>query len=191
VLIVAASAGGSITSGLAGFVFNVLLIVRAPLQLFQAIQTSILPHLTGMEATGSNREFRRAIRITVLVIAGFSAAVAVGLLAIGPFVMKTLLPDSYGTYGRWGLALVGVGMGFHLVAGTINQALLARNRAPLAAGAWLIAAAGFAAFVASHAIPHAVSRVEVGYAGAAALLAVMLAGLYRAAPGQAAAVSAA
>ena len=35
---------------LAGFVFNVLLIVRAPLQLFQAIQTSILPHLAGLEA---------------------------------------------------------------------------------------------------------------------------------------------
>ena len=27
-----------------------MLIVRAPLQLFQAIQTSILPHLAGLEA---------------------------------------------------------------------------------------------------------------------------------------------
>jgi O-antigen/teichoic acid export membrane protein len=191
VLIVAASSGGSITSGLAGFVFNVLLIVRAPLQLFQAIQTSILPHLAGMEATGSGQEFRRAVRITVLVIAGFAAAVAIGLLAIGPFVMKTLLPDSYGSYGRWGLALVGLGMGFHLVAGTLNQALLARNRAPLAAGAWLIAAAAFVAFVASHAIAQEVTRVEVGYTGATALLALMLAVLYRVVPGQAAALSAA
>ena len=31
-----------------GFAFNVLLIARAPLQLFQAIQTSILPHLTRL-----------------------------------------------------------------------------------------------------------------------------------------------
>jgi O-antigen/teichoic acid export membrane protein len=185
VLIVAAGSGGSITSGLAGFVFNVLLIVRAPLQLFQAIQTSILPHLAGMEATGSNQEFRRAIRLTVLVIAGFAAAVAIGLLAIGPFVMKTLLPDSYGTYGRWGLALVGIGMGFHLTAGTLNQALLARNRAPFAAGAWLVAAAAFVAFVASHTIANQVTGVEVGYCGAAALLALMLALLYRAAPGPA------
>ena len=30
--------------------FNALLIARAPLQLFQAIQTSLLPHLTGLEA---------------------------------------------------------------------------------------------------------------------------------------------
>ena len=33
-------------AALAGFVFNVLLITRAPLQLFQAIQTSLLPHLS-------------------------------------------------------------------------------------------------------------------------------------------------
>ena len=179
VLIVAASAGGSITSGLAGFVFNVLLIVRAPLQLFQAIQTSILPHLAGMEATGSNEDFERAIRITVLVIAGFAAAVAIGLLAIGPFVMKTLLPDSYGTYGRWGLALVGLGMGLHLTAGTLNQAMLARGRAPLAAAAWLIAAAAFFLFVLAHTVDNVVLRVEVGYFGAAGLLALLLWLLYR------------
>ena len=41
----------SSNQALAGIVFNVLLIARAPLQLFQAIQTSLLPHLTGLEAT--------------------------------------------------------------------------------------------------------------------------------------------
>ena len=63
-------AGAALTAGLTGFVFNVLLIVRAPLQLFQAIQTSILPHLAGLEARESADEFHRAIRITVLAIAG-------------------------------------------------------------------------------------------------------------------------
>ena len=70
VLIVAARAGSAdLTHGLTGFVFNVMLIVRAPLQLFQAVQTSILPHLAGLEARESADEFRRAIRTTVLVIA--------------------------------------------------------------------------------------------------------------------------
>ena len=55
VLIVNATSG----EALAGFVFNVLLIVRAPLQLFQAIQTSILPHLAGLEARESGEEFAR------------------------------------------------------------------------------------------------------------------------------------
>jgi O-antigen/teichoic acid export membrane protein len=179
VLVVAAARGGSITSGLAGFVFNVLLIVRAPLQLFQAIQTSILPHLAGLEARESAAEFDRAIRVTVLAIAGFAAAVAVGLLAVGPFVMRTLLGSHGFTYGRLGLAVVGVGMGLHLVAGTLNQALLARGRAKHAAVAWLVSAGAFVAFVAAHAIAHEVTRVEVGYFGAAALLAAMLFGLYR------------
>ena len=45
-------AGGA---ALAGFAFNVLLIARAPLQLFQAIQTSILPHLTRLAVTRRGR----------------------------------------------------------------------------------------------------------------------------------------
>ncbi len=59
----------SISRALAGDVFNVLLIARAPLQLFQAIQTSLLPHLTGLEATDGHAAFARAIRVTVLAIA--------------------------------------------------------------------------------------------------------------------------
>ena len=47
-------------AALAGFAFNVLLIARAPLQLFQAIQTSILPHLTKSQATGEADAVPRA-----------------------------------------------------------------------------------------------------------------------------------
>lgn len=164
---------------LAGFVFNVLLIVRAPLQLFQAVQTSILPHLTGLEAREDASEFARAIRITVLAIAGFAGACALGLLAIGPWVMETVLGDKGFTYERGGLALVAIGMGFHLVAGTFNQAALARGRAQLAAVAWLVSAALFVAWVASDVVSDAVLRVETGYCGAAFILSCLLYGLYR------------
>src|SRR5579862_3708864 len=75
-------------SGLPGLVFDVLLITRAPLQLFQAIQTSLLPHLTGLEATAGADAFARAIRLTVLAIAAFAAAVALGLLVVGPFALR-------------------------------------------------------------------------------------------------------
>ncbi len=120
------------TSGpeLAGFVFNVLLIVRAPLQLFQAVQTSILPHLTALDARENAAAFAAAIRKTVLAIAAFAGACAVALLAIGPWAMELLLGDKGFSYERGGLALVALGMGFHLVAGTLNQAALARRRAP-------------------------------------------------------------
>jgi O-antigen/teichoic acid export membrane protein len=180
VLIVAAnSTGASLTTGLTGFVFNVLLIVRAPLQLFQAIQTSILPHLAGMEARDSQDEFSKAIRITILVIAAFAGAVALGLLAIGPFVMNALLGDKGFHYARLGLAIVGLGMGLHLAAGTLNQAALARGRAALASAAWLFSALLFVLFVAAHTIHSEVTRVEVGYFGAALVLCLLLWGVYR------------
>ena len=85
----------------AGFVFNVLLIVRAPLQLFQAVQGSLLPHLAGLEATAGRAEAHRAVRITVLAIAGFALAVAAGLLLLGPWAMDVLFDDG-ADYGRVG-----------------------------------------------------------------------------------------
>jgi O-antigen/teichoic acid export membrane protein len=175
VLIVNASSG----EALAGFVFNVLLIVRAPLQLFQAIQTSILPHLAGLEVRESGEEFARAIRVTVLAIAAFAGACALGLLAIGPWVMSTFLGDKGFTYERGGLALVAVGMGFHLIAGTLNQAALARRRAGLAAAAWLLSAVLFVAWMVSPVVNDEVLRVETGYFGAAFVLSGLLLGLYR------------
>jgi O-antigen/teichoic acid export membrane protein len=190
VLIVAARAGGGdLTTGLVGFVFNVMLIVRAPLQLFQAIQTSILPHLAGLEAREGAAEFHRAVRTTILVIAAFGLAVALGLLAIGPPVMTAVLGSKDGfSYGRVGLAIVGLGMGLHLVSGTLNQAALARGRASLAAVAWLVSAGLFVAFVAIGGGRGSgeVTRVEVGYFGATAVLAALLWLLYRRGPSQSA-----
>jgi O-antigen/teichoic acid export membrane protein len=167
---------------LAGFVFNVLLIVRAPLQLFQAIQTSILPHLAGLEANESAEAFHRAIRLTVMAITAFAGAVAIGLLAVGPFVMTALLGNKGFHYGRLGLAVVALGMGLHLVAGTLNQAALARGRAPMAAAGWLVSAVLFVIFVASPTISSEVTRVEVGYFVAALVLCGLLWAVYRRGP---------
>ena len=160
-----------------GVIFSALLIARAPLQLFQAVQTSLLPHLAGLEATEGHAAFARAIRQTIVAIAGFAGAVALGLLAIGPFVMETVFNRA--GYGRVGLAVIAVGMGLHLVAGTLNQAALARGRAHLAAGAWLAAAAAFVVWMISPAVSDELTRAEVGYAGAAAVLCAMLYALYR------------
>jgi O-antigen/teichoic acid export membrane protein len=163
---------------LAGVVFNVLLIARAPLQLFQAIQTSLLPHLTGLETTEGHDAFARAIRITVLAIAAFALAVSLGLLAIGPFVMGHLFGQLF-TYNRFGLAVIGLGMGFHLASGALNQAALARDHARAAAGCWLVAAVVFVIWMVSPVVNGQVWRTEVGYAGATALLALLLTLVYR------------
>ncbi|HEX3873181.1 MAG TPA: hypothetical protein VHW26_03470 [Solirubrobacteraceae bacterium] len=168
----------STNHALAGIVFNVLLITRAPLQLFQAIQTSLLPHLAGLEATSGSAAFSRAIRTTVLAICGFSGAVAAGLLAIGPFAMRHLFGQAY-PYDRFGLALIAVGMGLHLTSGTLNQAALARGRAAAAAATWLGVAAVFVIWMILPFIHDQMLRVEVGYSGAAGILAIGLTALYR------------
>jgi O-antigen/teichoic acid export membrane protein len=168
VVIVAAQA----SSALAGVVFSALLIARAPLQLFQSIQTSLLPHLAGGGDVG------RAIRVTVLAIAGFAGLVAIGLLAIGPFAMDVLFGHIH-HYGRFGLALLAIGMGLHLVGGTLNQSALARGQAGAAAVCWLTAAVAFVVWLVAGPIGDRLLRTEVGYAGAAALLAALLAALYR------------
>jgi O-antigen/teichoic acid export membrane protein len=171
--------GTSNDAVLPGVVFSVLMIARAPLQLFQAVQGSLLPHLAGLQATASAAEFGRAIRITVLAIGAFALAVAIGLFAIGPPVVSTLF-DVDRDLDRAGLALVGLGMGFHLIAGTLNQAALARGHAFGAALAWLLCAGAFVAWMLSPVIDDQLLRTEVGYCGATALLAALLTIVYRA-----------
>jgi O-antigen/teichoic acid export membrane protein len=163
----------STDAALAGFVFNVLLITRAPLQLFQAIQTSLLPHLSGLAATDSGADFRRALRVTLLAIWGFAGAVVLGLALIGPWAMGVLFGGDF-DYTRGGLVLVGLGMGFHLTSGTLNQAALARDRAGLAAAAWLGCAALFVAWVFLAPVDDQLLAVEIGYCVTTAVLAAAL-----------------
>ena len=168
----------STNRALAGIVFNVLLIARAPLQLFQAIQTSLLPHLTGLEATEGHAAFAHAIRVTIRAIAAFAAAVALGLLAIGPFVMEHLFGQHY-AYNRFGLALIGLGMGMHLASGALNQAVLARDQARIAAVCWAVAAVVFVLWMFSPIVGEELLRTEIGYLGATSLLALMLSLVYK------------
>jgi O-antigen/teichoic acid export membrane protein len=166
-------------AALAGFAFNALLIARAPLQLFQAIQTSILPHLTRLRATGETDPFRRSVNVTLAAIVAFAAVVSLALLAAGPPVMDLLFGTDF-EYDRGGLVLVGIGMGLYLAGATLNQAALARGRAKQAAACWVAAAAGFLALLLAPGFDDPVLQVEVAYAAGALALCALLYVLYRA-----------
>jgi O-antigen/teichoic acid export membrane protein len=164
----------------AGKVFNILLVARAPLVLFQAIAASLLPHLTRLRARGDEsgaEAFRVSMRTTIQAIAGFAAAVTLGVLAIGPQVMQLAFGDQF-TYDRLGLAIVAVGMGFYLCAATLNQAALAQGQARRAAVCW---AASALLFVIVNLLPGVdeIRRVEIGFTSVAILLCGLLYGLYR------------
>jgi O-antigen/teichoic acid export membrane protein len=170
-----ADAGGA---ALAGFAFNVLLIARAPLQLFQAVQTSILPHLTRARAGGERDAFARSVNVTLRAIAAFAGAVALVMLAIGPTVMDLLFGGNF-DYDRAGLVLVSIGMGLYLSAATLNQALLAHARATQSAACWAACATAFVLFLLLADFDDRVLQVEVAFLGAAAVLAGSLYALYR------------
>jgi O-antigen/teichoic acid export membrane protein len=179
------NAGPLITRGLqgaaaAGFIFNVLMIARAPLVLFQAVATSLLPHLTRLRSSDAADDadaFRMSIRVTVSAIAGFAALVGLVVAIAGPELMQIAFGNKF-SYDRLGLLIVTAGMGFYLASGTLNQAALAQGQARAAAARWVVCAA---AFIAWNLLPvmSEFRRVEVGFAAAAALLCALLYVLYR------------
>jgi hypothetical protein len=91
--------------------------------------------------------------------------------------MKVAFGDGF-DYDRLGLAIVAVGMGFYLVAASLNQAALAQGQAHRAALRWIACAALFVVYnLIGPGDPF--RTVEVGYAGCSALLAALLYAIYR------------
>jgi O-antigen/teichoic acid export membrane protein len=162
----------------AGYVFNILMIARAPLQLFQAVQTSLLPHLTTLGSRGEEKDFRASIRVTVLAIAGFAALVVLALLIAGPQLMHIAFGKKH-DYARSDLVVVAIGMGLYLSAATLNQAALARGQVRRASFCWVGTAIAFIVWIVVPIVSDDVTRVVVGYLGAATLLCSLLYWLYR------------
>jgi O-antigen/teichoic acid export membrane protein len=177
-LLVKATEGAGGTA-LAGFAFNVLLIARAPLVLFQVVQTSILPHLTHLGARGETDPFRRSVNVTLAAVAVFAGTVALAMLVAGPTLMSLVFGGDF-DYDRFGLVLISAGMGLYLAAATLNQALLARGRARASCACWAAAAAGFVGFLLLPGFDDPVLQMEVGYTTAAIVLAALLFGILRA-----------
>jgi O-antigen/teichoic acid export membrane protein len=164
----------------AGFIFNILMIARAPLQLFQAISTSLLPHLTRLRSGGEARgeeAFRLSVRVTLLAVAAFGAVVALAMLALGPDLMQLAFGEKF-EYDRAGLVIVSGGMGLYLCAVTLNQAALAQGQVRRAAFCWGICALGFVVWNLLPVLSE-FRRVEVGFTAAAAVLCGLLYLLYR------------
>jgi len=165
----------------AGFIFNVLMVARAPLQLFQAVSTSILPHLTGLHSStedGSEAAFHSSIRMVILAVAAFTAAVALAVLAFGPQLMQLAFGSKF-DYDRLGLLIVTAGMGLYLSAVTINQACMAQGQVRRASVRWIACAVFFVAWCLVPVIGDEFRRVEIGFTATAAALLAMLYLIYR------------
>jgi O-antigen/teichoic acid export membrane protein len=165
----------------AGFIFNVLMLARAPLQLFQSVSTSILPHLTKLHASNepdSEREFSKTVRMVLLGIAAFTTLVIVVVLIAGPKLMQIAFSDEY-TYDRTGLLLVSLGMGLYLCSVTVNQACIAQGQVRRAAARWIGCAALFIGWNFVPLLSNEFRRVECGFLLAAGVLFALLYYVYR------------
>jgi O-antigen/teichoic acid export membrane protein len=180
------NAGPIIVRGLdgaaaAGFIFNVLMLARAPLQLFQAVSTSILPHLTNLHtssAPGSEREFHRSVRGVLLGVAAFAAFTALVVLIAGPQLMQLAFSDKF-SYDRPGLLLVTFGMGLYLGSVTLNQACLAQGQVRRAAARWIACAGFFVLWTLLPIVSDEFRRVEIGFLLTAGILFALLYLVYR------------
>ena len=164
----------------AGFMFNILMVARAPVVLFQAVAASLLPHLTRLRSKGdesSDDAFRLSVRLTILVIAALSVLLSLVLLVAGPTLMQIAFGDKF-TYDREGLVIVAIGMGFYLSAATLNQAALAQGQARRAAFCWIGCATGFVIWN-LFGDGDVFRQVEAGFAVGAAVLCGLLYLLYR------------
>jgi O-antigen/teichoic acid export membrane protein len=165
----------------AGFIFNVLMIARAPLQLFQAVSTSILPHLTGLhtsEEPGSEDEFHRSVRMVLLGLAAFTALAVLFMAAVGPTAMQIAFSKKF-TYDREGLLLITLGMGLYLSSVTVNQACIAQGQVRRAALRWIGCAGLFIAWNFVPLVSDEFRRVEFGFLIAAGVLLSLLYYVYR------------
>jgi len=165
----------------AGFIFNVLMIARAPLQLFQAVSTSILPHLTGLHTSdeeGSEDEFHRSVRMVLLGVTAFTAFTALVVLVAGPQLMQLAFSKKF-TYDREGLLLITFGMGLYLSSVTVNQACIAQGQVRRAAGRWIFCALLFIGWNFVPLVSDEFRRVELGFLLAAGVLLSLLYYVYR------------
>ncbi len=165
----------------AGFIFNVLMIARAPLQLFQSVSTSILPHLTSLHTSDdpdSDREFGHTVKMVLLGIVAFTGVALVFMALVGPKAMQIAFGDKF-TYDRLGLLLVTLGMGLYLASVTLNQACVAQGQVRRAAARWITCAAVFIAWNFVPLVSNEQRRVEIGFLLAAGVLFGLLYWVYR------------
>jgi len=163
-----------------GFIFNVLMLARAPIYLFQAVATSLLPHLTRLRfrpGMGGEEAFRLSVNITLAAVGALACLVAAVVLIAGPDLMQIAFGKKF-SYDRAGLVIVTAGMGFYLAAATLTQAALAQGQARRAAICWIGCALAYVGWNLTPAF-EAFRRVEAGFAIAAVMLCGLLYVLYR------------
>lgn len=168
------TAGGAFA---AAAVINILVIARAPMQLFQSVATSLLPHLSKLHAASDFKTYRHSVRVTLLAIAAFAGVASLVMLIAGPTIMEIVFGKKY-VFDRSDLVLITAGMGVYLCAATLNQTALAAKKTGLAVACWLTATTFFVIWEYGGFVKDPIDRVAYGYPAASLILFALLFTLY-------------
>jgi O-antigen/teichoic acid export membrane protein len=154
----------------AGHFLSGLVIARAPLFLFQAVQASLLPRLTQLAEERRTDELRSSLARLTALVSSIAVVGTLGAFAVGPAAVSMLFGDEF-ELGHRTMAMLALGSGAYMVAALLAQAVLALDGHRSMAVAWGMGLAGFVVATAL-ASSDLFLRVEVGVvAGGLAALA--------------------
>ena len=117
-----------------------VLLARVPLFMFQAIQASLLPRLARLAAQRSFDEFRRGLRLLVIVVAGIGVAGTIFGALLGPWTLRLVYDADLG--GRT-LAMLALSSALYMMALAVSQAVLALEDHAYVALGWVISVITF------------------------------------------------
>lgn len=112
-----------------------VLLARVPLFMFQAIQASLLPRLARLAAQRSFNEFRRGLRLLVIVVAAIGVAGTIFGALLGPWTLRLVYDADLG--GRT-LAMLALSSALYMMALAVSQAVLALEDHAYVALGWVI-----------------------------------------------------
>lgn len=121
------------------FGFGVLL-ARIPLFLFQAVQASLLPRLSGLAARNELDEFRSGLKKLMLLVAGVGVIGTVGAFILGPFVLERVYDAELS--GRT-LAMLALSSATYMAALATAQAVIALRGHAFVAIGWSVGVVAF------------------------------------------------
>jgi O-antigen/teichoic acid export membrane protein len=157
----------------AGLFLNGLIVARVPLFLFQAVQASLLPKLSGLAGAGRLEDFRVALRRLLVVTGAIGAFGTAAAFAVGPPVVRLLFDEEF-DLGNRTVGLLAFACSLYMVAVALAQGVIALAGHRTVALAWGTGVVAFLLGVA-FASDELFLRVELGLVAGSAIAAVAMA----------------
>ncbi|GAA1979252.1 hypothetical protein [Catenulispora subtropica] len=129
-----ASSRLSHASGTAAAFVQAASLTRIPVLLTGPVTAFLLPRLTSAGARGDTHQVRTTVLAGVAAMLSLSLATAVGLAALGPWVLSTFF-HAHGI-SAWSLAVMGAGTGGIMAVSVLQPALVGLGRQRLVPLAW-------------------------------------------------------